>query len=426
MTTISSMASINFLYRSTKERAFLNLRLLYRVHSEKYKTGFKDFTVGSKTKLEVTKHYWNKEHFQKRAKDIQISNRQTEINQELNKIENHILKAFHRISPELVNRAWLNKQLEEYYNPQELSKTPEALLEYIDLYIEGQKNHLTEGTVKKSKVIKGMMRKFQATKEKLILVKDVDLEFKREFEHFSLEKGYAYNTIANALKFAKTVARHAYSQGVDTSRQLNSIKIKTKESDKIHLSIEELEMIKEKHFEEEHLQLARDWLLISCFTGQRISEFMRFEKTMVRQKGEGYLLEFRQKKTGKDMTIPLLKQVREILEQRGGEFPEALPDYKYNQYIKQVCKRAGLNNQVWGSKKVKIAEKEYRKKSMYYEKWELVTSHIGRRSFATNYYGEVPLSHLKTITGHQTERNFIAYLGKGDEEKAIDALKYFD
>jgi len=91
-----------------------------------------------------------------------------------------------------------------------------------------------------------------------------------------------------------------------------------------------------------------------------------------------------------------------------------------------VCEKAGLTEKVWGSKKIKIADKQFRKKEDYYEKWKLVTSHIGRRRIATNYYGEVPLAHLKTITGHHTELNFMAYLGKGDEEKAIDALKYFD
>src|SRR5690606_37695437 len=116
----------------------------------------------------------------------------------------------------------------------------------------------------------------------------------------------------------------------------------------------------------------------------------------------------------------------EVLEKRNGEFPRALQDQKFNNYIKTVCKKAGLEEEVWGSLKIKIAEKQFRKKAGFYEKWKLVTSKIGRKSFATNYYGDVPLSHLKTITGHQTERNFMAYLVKGDEEKAIDALKYFD
>ena len=49
------MATVNFLYRSTKEKAPLNLRLLFR-HDDK------DYVLGAKTQFQVSKHYWAKEH----------------------------------------------------------------------------------------------------------------------------------------------------------------------------------------------------------------------------------------------------------------------------------------------------------------------------------------------------------------------------
>jgi len=430
------MASVNFLYRSTKPKASLNLRLLFRISDPNSEKGYKDFTLGAKTKLEVSKKYWKEEHLKtrfKRTNDIvelnkiqELKEKQNDVNQELNKLEAYVLKAFNSINPENTSKEWLQKILHDYYNPKKVKEKPEDLISYVEFYIDERKEHVSPATVKKSNVIKQMLIKFQDSQTQPILLKNIDLDFKRDFEAYMLEKGYAYNTIARAIKFTKTVARHGYSQGLETSRELDRIKTKTKESEKIYLTFDELEKIKKKNFNQEHLDIARDWLIISCYTGQRISDFMRFQKDMIREKDDKYLLEFTQKKTGKIMTIPLLKQVREILEKRNGEFPRPLPDPKYNEYIKVVCRKAGLKEEVWGSKKVEVAEKQFRKKSDYYVKWKLVTSHIGRRSFATNYYGDVPLSHLKTITGHSTERNFMAYLGKGDEEKAIDALKYFD
>ena len=82
MQNSNTMASINFLYRSTKEKANLNLRLLFRYDEV-------DYVFGAKTKVEVSKVYWSKQH-KKKSKDIEITNRQTEINNELNKIENHV------------------------------------------------------------------------------------------------------------------------------------------------------------------------------------------------------------------------------------------------------------------------------------------------------------------------------------------------
>ena len=47
-----------------------------------------------------------------------------------------------------------------------------------------------------------------------------------------------------------------------------------------------------------------------------------------------------------------------------------------------------------------------------YPKWELVSTHICRRSFATNHYGKLPTPVLMAITGHTTERMFLKYIGK--------------
>ena len=61
-----SMASINFLYLSTKEKSNLILRLLYRYNGT-------DFVLGSKIRIEIEKNYWSKQH-KKKSKDIDITN----------------------------------------------------------------------------------------------------------------------------------------------------------------------------------------------------------------------------------------------------------------------------------------------------------------------------------------------------------------
>jgi integrase len=51
-------------------------------------------------------------------------------------------------------------------------------------------------------------------------------------------------------------------------------------------------------------------------------------------------------------------------------------------------------------------------------KWELITSHIGRRSFATNFYGKINQQLIQSVTGHKTETSFLKYINK---EREIDA-----
>jgi len=66
-----------------------------------------------------------------------------------------------------------------------------------------------------------------------------------------------------------------------------------------------------------------------------------------------------------------------------------------------------------------------RKEYGTFPKWELVTSHICRRSFATNYYGEIPTPLLISVTGHSTETQFLEYIGKTSTEQAIQLAEYW-
>jgi hypothetical protein len=60
-----------------------------------------------------------------------------------------------------------------------------------------------------------------------------------------------------------------------------------------------------------------------------------------------------------------------------------------------------------------------------YPKFELVTSHIGRRSFATNHYGRLRNFSIMLVTGHKTESQFLEYIGKRNTDHINDFHKYY-
>ena len=431
------MATINFLYRSTKDKANLHLRLLYRFNDT-------DFVFGANTKCEVSKEYWSKQHKIK-SKDILISNKQTEVNNELNKIENHVLNTFNTVNPDEVNKEWLQTQIDYYYNPpQEAEQLPKELLKYFDYFIEAKKNEITNGTQKKYNVTKHLLERYQKTKSTQIKISDVNDKFKIDFENYCLKNNYALNTISKDLRTIKTVCNHAKHNGLNISHQLDKIKTPQHKTEKIYLTFEELQKIEniDKRRLNDNYDNAKDWLIISCYTGQRISDFMRFDKSMIRyeKNKQGILkpfIEFTQVKTDKLMTVALHPKVIEILEKRNGDFPKQISDPKYNLYIKQVCRIAGITDIIKGSrltdlnkedkdkKKTKDEVKQYRKEVGMYKKWELITSHIGRRSFATNFYGTIPTTYLINVTGHSTEAMFLNYLGKSNKDLAMELTNYF-
>jgi len=386
----------------------------------------KDYVFGSKTKLEVEKTYWNKQH-KKKSKDITITNKQTEINIELNKIENHILGAFNSADPDKVNKEWISAQVDFYYNPTQKEKTiPTDLINYIDFYIDYRKDEVKKTSLKKFNVIKHKLQKLEKFRKKQILILDINNDFKNEFVSYCKNELYSQNTIQRELAIIKTFCIHARFLGLETHYQLDSLRLDKAKVEKIYLTFEELSRIEEINSDELTVSLdnAKDWLIISCYSGQRISDFMRFTENQIRIEEGKHFLEFTQMKTSKLTTIPIHPKILEILKKRNGKFPYRISDQKYNDYVKEVCKLAGIDEIVKGSKMLET-EKGNRKQEGLYKKYELVTSHIGRRSFATNFYGKIPTTYLINITNHSSEAMFLNYIGKSNKDLAKETFKYF-
>lgn len=424
------MATVNFLYRSVKEKAFLHLRLLYRFNRI-------DFVLGANTKFEVIKDYWNENHVPdkktkkiKGSKDPSILNKRLEVNTELNKIENHILNAFNIVNPDEINKEWLQNQIDLYYNPpKEADALPTELTKYIDFYIEHRKHEVKSTSIQKFKVIKSKIEQMQIARKKPYLINEINDNFKTEFVNYYKANNYAQNTIQRELTFIKTFCRHARFLGLETHPQLDSLRLDSVKIEKIYLTFEELDKIENIKKEKltDSLENAKDWLIISCYCGQRVSDFMRFTTDMIRTEKGKKLIEFTQKKTGKIMTVPLHPKIIEILNKRNGSFPYPISDQKYNDYIKDVCEIAELTQKVTGSKHLETAPESgiFRKETGLYRKCDLITSHIGRRSFATNFYGKIPTTYLIYVTGHSTEAMFLNYIGKSNKDLAMEITNYF-
>jgi len=417
------MASVNFLYRSLKDKSCLNLRLLFRFNGN-------DHVIATSTNLEVSKDYWKNKHKLK-VKDISVINKQIEINTEINKITNHILKAFEQSgASDLLNKQWLDKQLNSYYNRNTKIKTiPKDIVRFIEYYVEQRLNEVKPASITKFKVVKHKLQRLENHIGRSIFINEINEEFKELFVNYCKGENYSQNTMQRELNIIKMFCKFAKYKGVDVHIELEGLKLNKEKTEKIYLSLKEIDQIEAVQIDKPYLISARDWLIISCFTGQRISDFMRFNKEMIRVEDSKTLLEFDQQKTGKTMTIPLHSKVTSILNKYNGDFPKRISDQRYNDYLKEVCKIAKLHQKVKGKKQINISkdplERKVRRIEGMYPKYELVTSHIGRRSFATNHYGKIPTSYLIYVTGHSSEEMFLNYIGKSNKDMALELTKYF-
>ncbi len=348
------------------------------------------------------------------------------LNSDLNDFATHLLNHYNaKDENTMVNSGWLK----EFIKPKtEVSEIPKGLVSYFEYYRGKKKSTLSKASLTKLNVVSNFLKDFENIRNKVILIEDVNEDFMNEFLSYSLENDYGQNYIARNFSFIKTICYDAEINGLTINSHLRKLKIKEVETVTIYLSEKEINTIEQLNLKDRELDTVRDWLLISCETGQRISDFLSFSKTMLRieknRNGKDvHLLEFIQQKTKKLMSIPLSTKVRGILQKRDGEFPDVISSQRFNEVVKNICKKAGLMKKEYGGLQNPLTK---RKEFGDYPKWKLVSGHIGRRSFATNNFGKIPTPLIMAATGHTTEKEFLKYIGKTDTQKALHLSEYIN
>ncbi len=147
----------------------------------------------------------------------------------------------------------------------------------------------------------------------------------------------------------------------------------------------------------------RDLFLVGCWTGMRVGNFLNIEHRDIDLKKN--TISAMVLKGGGKLVLPIHWMLREIIEKYNG-LPESVSEQRLNRFIKEICKAAKFNDIVMTEKTI-----SGRKKKIYKEKWEMVTSHTCRRSCITNLHLRgVPLSTIKLISRHETEAQCKEYI----------------
>lgn len=411
------MAGLTFLYRSTKSRAPLTARLRFRHEG-------KDYTYDSKTSVVVSKLYWSEYHLKQRISDPEIKNEKLRVASELNDIEKRVIDSFHSENVNKIDKSWLQGVIDDRAD----EKSSGLFLDVIDSYIEAKSKELTSSSIETYRKVRNKVKKIEGYHSKTYFIDQIDRTFFDDFISFYKFHNYSTNTTKKEWNCIKSFVRFGEEElDLTVYTKLNKIKLESEETDDTYLTVEELEKIKQLDLSD-RLDKVRDWLIISCFTAQRISDFFYFSSENIIEHHGQKLLRFKQKKTKKDVVLPILVDVQQVLDKRKGSFPDKISDQKYNDYIKEVCQLAGITEVIHGGKTVNVGTEEeptYRKKKGMYPKYELVTSHIGRRSFATNYYGKIPTPLLMSATGHSSEKQFLEYIKRDPIDNALMLAEMF-
>ena len=167
----------------------------------------------------------------------------------------------------------------------------------------------------------------------------------------------------------------------------------------------------------------RDAFCFCCFTSLRYSDLKRLKRTNVFGK---YIL-LTTKKDTDSVKIELNKYSKALLDKYRNEvFPDDAPlpvisEQRMNEHLKLIGEMCGFNDPVHityfrGSERV----------DEVYEKWKLLTSHVGRKTFICNslMLGIAPQIVMKW-TGHSDYAAMKPYIEIADKAKE-DAMSLFD
>ena len=300
-----------------------------------------------------------------------------------------------------------------------------TVAEYYNQFITERERtgNLTTATERSDSVARDWFVKFDQQRPRPTRFADVNLGLFEEYRDYfwNLGDGRSDNTVHKTLRKFKQLclhaAAHGYTLGADIHAvQLGShLRLSSQAMDTIALYEEELEQLAQLNLPDHptHMEV-RDLFIAGCCTGLRVNRWPQIDRSNIIERQGGRMLRlFTQKGSRKKVVIPLSP----MLEQVGERYDWKLPHHHrhtINRYIKEVCKAAGMTETIELARNVRGRSVLQR-----FKKYELITTHTARRSFATNAHAAgVHLDDIQAMTGHADRKTLLHYIKEDAERRA--------
>ncbi len=251
---------------------------------------------------------------------------------------------------------------------------------------------------------------------------DVDWNFRLEMidwlESRNDSLAYGNKTLSVLRQFMEKARRKKLHSNIDYQGSGWMVPKKKAVGQKVVLNPEELQRLADLRLFD-FADKVRDLFLIGAGTGQRFSDYSRytpdnFYKTI----NNVPILSLISQKTDTPAKIPLniFPWLIPILEKHEYSSPK-MSMQKFNETIKDICKKAKLDDNVFIVNQ--YIGRKARVEKTYAPKYQQVSSHTCRRSFATNFYRMgYRLAQIMLMTGHVTEAHLREYIGIDSEQNA--------
>ena len=284
-----------------------------------------------------------------------------------------------------------------------------SFFEFVDEFILRSSNTKKSSTIKEYTYTINDLKIFEKHNKRRIEWDTIDMKFYDAYMDYQYNvKGNSQNLFGKRIKTLKTFLNDAFKRGDNKHLMYKGFKVLHKETDAIYLTEDEIEKIyKLDLIENKRLEKVRDLFIIECNTGLRFQDLMHIEKENILEES----IKIKVRKTGEILNTLLLPETRTLLKKYNYQLPK-ISNTNYNLYLKEIGELAGINdtiihNTYRAGKSISIKKKKY----------ELISSHTSRRSFATNmYHRKISSFMIMAITGHKKESTFLKYIRITNEE----------
>jgi len=391
----------------------------------------KNFDVSAKLDLFVVPSDWNEE--------LQLTNSSNLVNEKLLKLKSAILSRYNEdfVQGQLINSVWLKRVISDIFDrPHDENSLicQDKYLYFTDFCKYWLKDKSAKWKVNsKSFIGKSLLAQYEKfvdlfceyekTLEGKIVLKDMSVDDFYEFANYMESAGYNPKTIERQIGRMKFFCLRCQEESIKISpafRQRIYIDKDDDEIDSVYLSEEEIDKIYNLQIDDENLDNARDLLVIGCFTGLRISDLMHSLDISKIKEG---VISIKTQKTGAFIKVPVHKYVKSILDKRLGNLPRKFSDYEYNCLLKVIGQKAGICQVIYG----KLWDNTLRRKTLGYRpKFMYFSSHISRRSLATNLSGKVSDEVIQSIAGWSSKSMLERYNSTSKTEYANKLNQYWN
>lgn len=297
----------------------------------------------------------------------------------------------------------------------------------FDLCIEQAQNteKWTHGTKKAKKVVRNHLCNFNPNLS-LSDFDDVNLPEKLINYYLKTEATISNITLQKHFSVIKSVLRWAIrNRYIENSYFLSyKLELKTARKQIIFLTWDELMKVNNYDFSSKpYLDAVRDVFCFCCFTSLRYSDVANLKAENIAEDK----IHFTTIKTADTLDIELNKYSRAILDKyKGSTFAKGrvlpvISNQKMNDYLKEMAKMCGLDTPITttsykGTKRIETTTPKY----------ELITTHAGRRTFISNAIMlGIPPEIVMKWSGHSDYKAMKPYIEIANEAKK-QAMSIFD